>query len=121
MRTLFIALLCSCITTLSSAQIVDEIAGKTYYYYDQSNKKMKEVFHHKQMVAILPDPNNRGSYIDSTYYIKNGPYTRYHENGNLECSGYYRDEKKDRLWKYYNTKGELIREERYENGKLLTN
>ncbi len=102
------------------AQVIDDVAGKTYYYYDAATqKKPKEVFHHKQMVTIFPDPKNYGEYIDSMYYVKNGPYTRYHENGALECSGFYKDEKKDGVWKYYDPKGVLIKEEKYSNGVKL--
>lgn len=109
-----------CISKIINAQVVDDVAGKTYYYYDEATqRKMKEVFHHKQMVKIKPDPNNYGSYVDSIYYIKNGPYTRYHENGNLQCSGAYKNEKKDSVWKYYDAKGNLLREERYADGVLI--
>lgn len=104
----------------SHAQVIDDVAGKTYYYYDEgTHKKMKEVFHHKQMVKIMPDPNNYGSYIDSVFYVKNGPYTRYHENGNLQCSGTFKNEKKDSVWKYYDANGKLTREEKYANGELV--
>jgi len=103
------------------AQVIDDNAGKTYYYYDESTKKkVKEIFHHKQVVKIMPDPNNYGSYIDTFMYIKSGPYTRYDENGSLICSGYYTQEKKDSTWKYYNPKGELIRTEVYNKGTLVT-
>ncbi len=103
-----------------SAQVVDDNAGKTYYYYDSlTHKKIKEVFHHKHMIKIIPDPKEYGSYKDTNIYMKSGPYTRYHENGNLECSGYYYNEKKDSVWKFYDTKGTLIRIEKYRNGQLV--
>jgi hypothetical protein len=103
-----------------NAQVIDDNAGKTYYYYDEAtHKKVKEIFHHKQIVRIMPDPNNRGSYIDTFLYVKNGPYTSYDENGNLICSGYFIEEKKDSTWKYYNPKGELIRTEHYDKGRLV--
>jgi antitoxin component YwqK of YwqJK toxin-antitoxin module len=109
-----------CVAKSTNAQVVDDVAGKTYYYYDEhSRKKMKEVFHHKQMIMIMPDPNKHGSYVDSVFYIKSGPYTRYHENGNLECSGFYKDEKKDSTWKYFDAKGDLIKEEHYNKGVLI--
>lgn len=105
--------------SICKAQVIDDVAGKTYYYYDTSNKKMKEVYHHKQMIAIIPDPANYGSYIDSIFYVKSGPYTRYYENGNLECSGYYKSEKKDSTWKYYDQHGKMIKQEEYVNGVLI--
>jgi antitoxin component YwqK of YwqJK toxin-antitoxin module len=121
MKQLLLALLfCLCLPKSNFAQVVDDVAGKTYYYYDElSQKKMKEVFHHKQMIKIMPDPNNYGSYVDSVFYIKSGPYTRYYENGNLQCSGFYKDEKKDSTWKYYDSKGDFIKEEHYNKGVLV--
>lgn len=102
------------------AQVVDDTAGKTYYYYDETTRKrIKEVYHHKQIVKIMPDPNNYGSYIDTFMYVKSGPYTRYDEQGNLLCTGYFVQEKKDSVWKYYNQKGEVVRTERYKLGELI--
>jgi hypothetical protein len=99
------------------AQVIDDNAGKTYYYYDEStHKKVKEIFHHKQVVTIMPDPKNYGSYIDTFTYIKSGPYTRYDENGNLTCTGYFSDERKDSVWKYYSPSGDIVRTERFRKG-----
>jgi predicted membrane-bound dolichyl-phosphate-mannose-protein mannosyltransferase len=114
------ALVCTAFAKISTAQVIDENAGKTYYYYDSAtHKKVKEIFHHKQVVKIMPDPNNHGSYIDTFMYVKNGPYTAYDEQGHLICSGYYTQEKKDSIWKYYNAKGELLKTERYKLGALV--
>jgi len=102
------------------AQQVDDVAGKTYYYYDEETKKnVKEIYHHKQVIKIIPDKNNYGSYRDTMLYMKNGPYTRYHVSGELECSGYFLNEKKDSVWKFYNKKGDLIRTEKWSNGQLV--
>ncbi|MFN4972073.1 MAG: hypothetical protein ACK4Y6_03460 [Bacteroidota bacterium] len=104
----------------SQAQVIDDVAGKTYFYYDSlTNRKIKEIYHHKQVVKIIPDKKNYGEYRDTMYYLKNGPYTRYYENGTLECSGYYTDEKKDSLWKHYSPKGDLIRTERWVKGQQI--
>lgn len=120
MKYLLLAAVCFCLSKTTLAQVIDENAGKTYYYYDTAtHKKVKEIFHHKQVVKIMPDPNNYGSYIDTFMYIKNGPYTSYDEKGNLICSGYYTQEKKDSLWMYYNAKGDLIKTERYKLGVLV--
>lgn len=117
-----ILLMLLCIGAWSSkqlaAQVVDEVAGRTYYYYDESTKKqVKEIYHHKQVVKIIPDLKQYGTYKDTILYRKNGPYTRYFESGELECSGYFKDEKKDSLWKYYDNRGTVIKTERWINGK----
>ncbi|MES2559681.1 MAG: hypothetical protein V4590_08080 [Bacteroidota bacterium] len=120
MKHLLILVAVLCFANISSAQVIDENAGKTYYYYDEeTHKKVKEIFHHKQVVKIMPDPKNYGSYIDTFMYVKNGPYTSYDEKGNLLCTGYFVQEKKDSIWKYYNPKGEVIKTERYKAGVLV--
>jgi hypothetical protein len=117
--SLLVVFLCICAHRLS-AQVVDDVAGKTYYYYDSlTHKKIKEVFHHKQVVKMIPDPTDYGSYKDTSIYIKSGPYTRYFENGKLDCSGYYVNERKDSVWKFYDNNGALIRVEKYRNGQLI--
>ncbi len=100
------------------AQVIDDDNGKTYFYYDTITKrKVKEIFHHKQVIKIMPDPAHHGQYIDTMMHMKNGPYTRYYENGSLECSGYYLNEKKDSLWKYYDMRGSIVRTEKWRKGE----
>ncbi len=103
--------------TKVSAQVVDEAAGKTYYYYDTSTRKnVKEIYHHRMVVRIIPDKGNYGSYKDTVTFEKHGPYTLYDESGNLICSGYFHDEKKDSVWKFYNPTGRMIKTERWRKG-----
>jgi antitoxin component YwqK of YwqJK toxin-antitoxin module len=52
-------------------------------------------------------------------YVKNGPYSSYDESGNLICTGYYAQEKKDSTWKFYNPAGDLIRTEKYRKGQQV--
>lgn len=100
------------------AQVIDDDNGKTYYYFDSlTRRKVKEIYHHKLMVKIIPDPHHYGQYTDTILHVKNGPYTRYYENGALECSGYYYNEKKDSIWKYYSQSGSVIRAERWHRGQ----
>lgn len=100
------------------AQEIDEVNGKTYFYYDSvSKKKVKEIFHHIQEYRTSYD--NLGNTHDTILYIKNGPYTRYHENGKLDCSGYYNKEAKSGTWKFYNQAGKLIRTEEWASGKMV--
>lgn len=100
------------------AQEIDDVNGKTYYYYDSlSRKKVKEIFHHIQEFHTRYDKH--GNTHDTILYIKNGPYTRYYENGKLNCSGYYKREEKTGTWKFYNEAGKLIRTEEWASGKLV--
>jgi antitoxin component YwqK of YwqJK toxin-antitoxin module len=102
------------------AQVIDDVAGKTYYYYDSvTQKKVKEIYHHKQIMKVMPDKKHYGSYIDTIMYMKNGPYSSYFEDGNLKCTGYYTNERKDSIWKYYDTKGKLIKTELYRQGQIV--
>ncbi|MFA6260220.1 MAG: hypothetical protein WC760_02045 [Bacteroidia bacterium] len=114
---LLIATCLFCLSTPAFAQVIDDDNGKTYYFYDTiTHRKVKEIYHHKLLVKIIPDPHHYGQYTDTILHIKNGPYTRYYENGNLECSGYYINEKKDSIWKYYNQSGSVIKAERWHHG-----
>lgn len=99
------------------AQVIDDQNGKTYYYYDSlTNKKVKEIFHHTQEIKIFTD--HKGNMRDTMLLVKNGPYTRYFEDGNLECSGYFDNERKTGTWKYYNHAGKLIRTELWAANKI---
>ena len=42
----------------------------------------------------------------------------YHANGKVQAVGLYQNELKEQLWKYYDKKEKLIREENYKIGKL---
>ena len=100
------------------AQVIDDENGKTFFYYDTlSNKKVKEIFHHTQEIKIFTD--NKGNSRDSMILIKSGPYTKYFENGTLECSGTYDRGTKIGVWKHYNNKGKLIRTEQWTLGKII--
>lgn len=102
------------------AQVIDDENGKTFFYYDTlSNKKVKEIFHHTQEIKIFTD--NKGNSRDSMILIKSGPYTKYFENGTLECSGTYDRGTKIGVWKHYNNKGKLIRTEQWTSGKMIKN
>lgn len=117
MKKLIVGCLILFAASKTFAQVIDDKAGKTYYYYDENTqKKLKEVYHHKDRVKIIPDKNNYGSYKDTLIYMKHGPYTQYDETGKLLCSGYFREDKKDSIWKYYNAKGVIIKTERWRKG-----
>ena len=118
MKKTLLAACALCLTSLGlQAQVIDEENGKTFFYYDSLNKKkLKELVHHTQEIKIFTD--NKGNSRDTMILVKSGPYTKYFENGNLECSGMYERGNKNGTWKYYNTKGKLIRTEQWASGKL---
>ncbi len=116
----FIVFILLLFNSKSYSQVIDDVAGKTYYYYDSiTHKKVKEIFHHTQAMKIMPDKKHYGSYIDTILYIKNGPYASYYEDGNLKNTGYYNNDKKDSIWKYYDLKGNLTKTELYRQGKIV--
>jgi antitoxin component YwqK of YwqJK toxin-antitoxin module len=121
MKKLFLALCAAGLSIISvRAQVIDDENGKTFFYYDTlSNKKVKEIFHHTQEIKIFTD--NKGNSRDSMILIKSGPYTKYFENGTLECSGSYDRGTKIGVWKHYNNKGKLIRTEQWTSGKMIKN
>jgi antitoxin component YwqK of YwqJK toxin-antitoxin module len=119
MKKLFLAVFATSLTIIGvRAQVIDDENGKTFFYYDTlSNKKVKEIFHHTQEIKIFTD--NKGNSRDSMILIKSGPYTKYFENGTLECSGTYDRGTKIGVWKHYNNKGKLIRTEQWTSGKMI--
>lgn len=98
------------------AQQIDNENGKTYYYHNDSIKNVKEIFHH---VRVMRYGMRNGEKYDTMVHIKHGPYTSYHENGKLHSSGYYHYDKKDSIWKYYDSSGTSIGVKRYRKGDEL--
>jgi antitoxin component YwqK of YwqJK toxin-antitoxin module len=119
MKKLILAACAAALTGIGvKAQVIDEENGKTFFYYDTlSNKKVKEIFHHTQEIKIFTD--NKGNSRDTMILVKSGPYTKYFENGALECSGTYDRGTKIGVWKHYNNKGKLIRTEQWASGKMI--
>jgi antitoxin component YwqK of YwqJK toxin-antitoxin module len=116
-QLLIIGLLVASATSLQ-AQVIDDENGKTFYYYDSlTNKKVKEIFHHIVEYKVMWDVN--GNERDTVLHIKNGPYTRYHQNGKLACSGFYNKNLKTGIWKHYNELGKMIRTEEWLDDKLI--
>lgn len=51
--------------------------------------------------------------------IVNGYFQKFYNNGKPMRIGYYERMKKTGEWKYFNEKGDLVKKENYENGKLV--
>ncbi len=97
-------------------QVIDDENGKTYYYFDNDKKQVKEIFHHVRQMKF---GKRDGIDYDTIIYVKHGPYLKYYSNGILECSGYFNYEKPDSVWKKYNIDGQLIGIDRYVNGQKV--
>jgi antitoxin component YwqK of YwqJK toxin-antitoxin module len=112
-------LIVACIAVVAAlSAMAQEQVEQTKTYYD--SKKVKEIYHHRQVVKMMPDKKHYGEYIDTMYYEKSGPYTYYYETtGNAQYTGFYNGEKKDSTWRYYDEKGKLLRTEKYRNGILV--
>lgn len=98
------------------AQHIDDENGKTYHYLPDGTKQVKEVFHH---VRIMKYGMRDGIKYDTLVYVKHGPYTSYYPNGILESSGYFIYDKRDSLWKFYDSTGVQILTKTYRKGEEL--
>jgi uncharacterized protein len=59
------------------------------------------------------------SIICTDNVLKNGRWVEYYENGTLKCEKFFQRGIKVNTWKYYNTEGMLIKEEIYNNNKMI--
>ena len=91
--------------------------GKTYY--DSSYSQVCEVFHYLLQYQFLPDIHTNEKKFVKVVSIKDGPYLSYHINGKLASAGYYVQNEKDSVWKYYSLDGDLVHTELYRDAKLI--
>jgi len=59
------------------------------------------------------------TYGDSSLSFFEGNYFRYSNRGLLNCMGYYKQNKKDSVWYYYNDTFKVIKKEIYRAGELI--
>ncbi|MGY8984960.1 MAG: hypothetical protein ACKVHG_10270, partial [Sphingomonadales bacterium] len=50
---------------------------------------------------------------------RDGKFSSYHDNGNLEYEGCFEDGKRIGCWRFYNNDGGLSKEQNYKNGNEL--
>lgn len=72
-----------------------------------------------QIVLFHCNGNKRLEYYQMDSGI-DGKMTRWFENGNLESEAFFEENNRVNTWKYYNEVGKLIKEEEYENDKLIS-
>ncbi len=51
--------------------------------------------------------------------MKHGDYFEYYPSGELKTKGKYKKDEPDGTWKFYSVDGDLIKKEKYRNGKLV--
>jgi antitoxin component YwqK of YwqJK toxin-antitoxin module len=105
----------SAITYDISGKKTSEYIYKDYFlvkfvkYY--SNGKEKEVTNYTDFHQGFCSQN-------PSYYIKGGQYNEYYESGNKKAEGNYLNNEKDGEWNTWSENGQLIKKEKYKNGKL---
>jgi antitoxin component YwqK of YwqJK toxin-antitoxin module len=95
------------------SQHIEDNSGKTYY--DSARTKLKEVYSYKEVNVFSPKGDHS---VVEVIKKKHGPYFYYYENGKLQISGWFKNDNKDGVWKYYDEHGKLTKTETYVNGEL---
>lgn len=91
--------------------------GKTYF--DSSYSQVYEVFHFTIEYHFLTDPKTNKKKLIKEVAIKDGPFISYYRDGEIASTGFYNQNAKDSLWKYYKNDGTLIKTEMYRDNQLV--
>ena len=104
-----------------------KFSNENYFYVLYFDKKgVKEQLRIYPLEALenktIINYNKEGVVIfiaDYTKGIADGNFQKFYENGNVKETGTYYRTVKDKIWKYYNENGLLIKQEWYSRGDLL--
>jgi len=77
-------------------------------------------------VQDLNKPSYRSFYPDSALHFevdlkngfKDGPFTEYHQNGEVKMKGHFKNDKRDGAWRLYDEEGAPMLRRTYENGEV---
>ena len=99
-------------------QFVRMVKNKNYDYEDHMPGgdyylELYEVFDKDGELLVRKDFKNREEYRKENYF------EGYHDGHVLMMKGYYKNEKKDGIWKYYDNGGSLTLTEVYKEGELI--
>lgn len=78
-------------------------------YYPSGAKKAETHFQGFHQGFCSQNPN---------YFIRNGLYQEWHENGALKTKGNWKNNKKKGQWTYWSANGDIEKTEVYKNGEL---
>lgn len=120
--------ICFAIANLANAQPgQDDQIQKGKTYYDSAHTLVKEIYQYKEHHRIVYNPATGDMELsDTPTLIKHGIYTLYYKQDKpedelkIQAEGKYVDDKKHGEWHYYNTKGIIIKTEKWDNGKLVS-
>jgi hypothetical protein len=94
--------------------------------YDPINPRLKG---EQPVIEYYESGSKKSKYAIYSYINILGPYSEWHENGQIKITGQYAAvgrkvsgislTDRDGTWSYYNESGKLIKEEFYEEGKLV--
>ena len=88
-----------------------------YYVFETSEGEyyldLYEVFDKDGELLVRKDFKNKEEYRKENYFES------YHEGHVLMSKGYYKNKKKDGIWKYYDNGGSLTLTEVYKEGELI--
>jgi TonB family protein len=64
--------------------------------------------------------NLASQFSDAYFGIKNGNFTSWYENGNLESTGFYKNDVMNEEWKWFHSNGNASTIEKYKEGKIIS-
>ena len=73
---------------------------------------------HGQWLSFFPN-GNAWSEMHYDKGLRHGPNTVYFENGKIRYSGFYKFDKQDSLWIFYDTLGKVAEKVIYKNDRLV--
>jgi antitoxin component YwqK of YwqJK toxin-antitoxin module len=82
--------------------------------YWTDGEKLQEQYQNKNIK--FKNGKKHEVFEQSKWGVDHGKYIKYYQNTEVEIRGFYENDKKSGLWKYYNEKGKLIKTENYSNG-----
>lgn len=100
---------------LNQGKITEDIKEATHFILVKDMNGIFERNDYKLRGPLIRVQN----YSDSNLSILNGRYYQYAEDGSLEYSGQYKENRKEGDWFIYNDTGKVILQENYENGVLV--
>ena len=82
-------------------------------YYQDGEKHIEQ---YQNKYIEFKNGKKHEVFEQSKWGVDHGKYIKYYQNNEVEIRGFYENDKKSGLWKYYDEKGNLTQTENYING-----